>query len=299
MKNKKTMMTCLLVISMACTSLAGCHSKKDKSELASSSETVSKTVQTAVSEQPQVDEHTAQVNAQLDQIHAVAAETPVDISALNESEVRSCFYSQPVSEELLGRMIEGEMYDGQNTFITPDQLRLVHLLYHGFDGQNKVGELVCNQVICTDVENIFFELFRNAYPIERICLPFGYGMDDEAITTDNITRCLATVWDMEGQTHPNEHSLGLAIDLNSLYNPQVITEEGQDLCLPEAGRPYADRSVNGEHYISHEDLAYQVFTKYGFYWGGDWEGRNDYQHFEKFYNHDTESVDTSVYYEAY
>lgn len=297
MKIKKTMMTCLIAISMTGTALSGCHSKKDAGESNSSTQSISQTVQSLVSEQPKIDERDAQISAQLDQIHNVAAETPVDISGLNESEIRSCFYSQPISEELLLRLVEGEMYDDQNTFITPDQLRLVRMLYRGFDGQNKVGEMICNQAICTDVENVFFELFENAYPIERICLPFGYGMDDEAITSNNITRCLATVWDMEGQTHANEHSLGLAIDLNSLYNPQVITEEGQDLCLPEAGRPYADRTQNGEHFISQEDLAYQVFSKYGFYWGGVWQGRNDYQHFEKFFNHDTESFDTSVYFE--
>lgn len=36
--------------------------------------------------------------------------------------------------------------------------------------------------------------------------------------------------------------------------------------------------------ITHEDVAYQIFTKYGFTWGGDWKYSKDYQHFEKVVN---------------
>ena len=32
--------------------------------------------------------------------------------------------------------------------------------------------------------------------------------------------------------------------------------------------------------IDESDLAFQIFTRYGFEWGGSWDGRKDYQHFE-------------------
>jgi hypothetical protein len=35
-----------------------------------------------------------------------------------------------------------------------------------------------------------------------------------------------------------------------------------------------------EHAITHEDLAYRLFTEAGFDWGGDWSNPLDYQHFE-------------------
>lgn len=33
--------------------------------------------------------------------------------------------------------------------------------------------------------------------------------------------------------------------------------------------------------IDHDDICYQIFVKYGFSWGGDWNSVKDYQHFEK------------------
>ena len=35
------------------------------------------------------------------------------------------------------------------------------------------------------------------------------------------------------------------------------------------------------HMITHADLCYQVFSQYGYSWGGNWENPLDYQHFEK------------------
>ncbi len=32
--------------------------------------------------------------------------------------------------------------------------------------------------------------------------------------------------------------------------------------------------------IDEKDLACIIFAKYGFEWGGSWEDRKDYQHFE-------------------
>lgn len=32
--------------------------------------------------------------------------------------------------------------------------------------------------------------------------------------------------------------------------------------------------------IDHDSLPYKLFTAHGFEWGGDWQDRKDYQHFE-------------------
>ena len=34
--------------------------------------------------------------------------------------------------------------------------------------------------------------------------------------------------------------------------------------------------------IDKDDLAYRLFTKYGFRWGGNYRSLKDYQHFEKY-----------------
>ena len=45
-------------------------------------------------------------------------------------------------------------------------------------------------------------------------------------------------------------------------------------------RQTMDLEKNFPHKIDHDDLAYKLFIAEGFEWGGDWEGRKDYQHFE-------------------
>ena len=50
---------------------------------------------------------------------------------------------------------------------------------------------------------------------------------------------------------------------------------------PKAGRTYANRTKTFKYKIDHNDLAYKLFKKHGFTWGGDWRSLKDYQHFEK------------------
>lgn len=44
---------------------------------------------------------------------------------------------------------------------------------------------------------------------------------------------------------------------------------------------YIKRDTGLPHVITHEDLAYKLFAKHGFRWGGDWNNPKDYQHFDK------------------
>lgn len=231
----------------------------------------------------------------LTQIARSPAETAVDVSCLTEEQIRSCFVSLPVEEELVEKM-DGDFYSSNQTFITPDDLRLVRLLYTDFDGKSRVGELLVNRRIAPDIEDIFFALFEQAYPIERVVLPFGYYADDNAIMDAGITRALGFTWDENGtRAMEHEHSLGLAVDFNPRYNPQVIrNEDGTLTILPPDAEPYASRQVLQPHMMDENDLAVQLFEQHGFTWGGIWEGRNDYQHFEKGFDHETGHIDPAL-----
>lgn len=304
MKRLTGWLSALLGLSL-CMGGCGCSKKEaaaDSTTVQTSSLQKSESAQhSSLNSQPDSTQQTAATPAEKaarsDSIRQLQAEMEADVTGFDENELRALFYSQPLSEEMIARL-DGDQIDRNADYISMNDYRLVRVLYCDFEGRTKVGEILCNQLISTDLENILFELYQNAYPIGRVVLPYGYGMDDESITAANITRSTGTVWNEDGTSYPQEHSMGLAIDFNSLYNPQHVTEDGQDICYPEAGRQYLER--NGEpHRIDPNDLAYQIFTKYGFNWGGYWDGRNDYQHFEKFFNHDTNQVDTSVVFGAY
>lgn len=280
--------------------LQGCGCSKEKQE-----DTSSATLSTTVSQIPSLSNAStsignssqdiqAQVEAELAQIANAPAESIVSTEFMSPDQVRSTFYSSGVSPELLAQ-IDNDFYASNQSFLNPADLRLVRLLYVDFEGQTKVGEMIVHENIADDIEEIFYELYRNAYPIQRVILPIGYYADDNAIMTDGITRALGFTWDENGQPMEHEHSLGLAVDFNSLYNPQVIVEEdGSTTILPPAAAPYADRSNLQPHMLTENDLAVQLFLQHGFTWGGYWEGRNDYQHFEKNFNHDTNHFDPTM-----
>lgn len=264
--------------------------------------TTSKTISDAQSEQDTnmttevLDDENNEIQQAIAPIVALNAMDAADLNGLSDEQIRACFYSSELSEDLINKL-NRDLFDTNQDFVAPSDLRLVRILYTDFEGTDRVGELIVNQAISDDIESIFYTLWQNDYPIDKVAIPYGYGDNDEASMTDDYTRSLAFTWE-DGVAQEHEHSLGLAIDLNPLYNPQVITEGDEVTVLPAAGAAYADRSEIGPHMIAEDDLAVYVFRSYGFYWGGTWEGRNDYQHFEKYFNHDTNELDLNEQYVA-
>ncbi len=165
--------------------------------------------------------------------------------------------------------------------ITFDDLRYVHILHIDFNGNPTEGELICNKLIAADLAEIFQELYRNEYRLEKVLLMEEYDGDDNASMEDNNTSCFnyRTVDDTD---RLSKHAYGLAIDVNPLYNPYITyTEEGDEQVSPASALPYADRSLNFPYKITEDDLCYRLFTQHGFIWGGNWNNVKDYQHFQK------------------
>ncbi|MCI5936138.1 MAG: M15 family peptidase, partial [Lachnospiraceae bacterium] len=93
------------------------------------------------------------------------------------------FYITPITDDIFTKM-QGRSYKADCT-IDREELRYVHILHTGFDGETKEGELVVNKAIADDVLAIFEELYRAKYPIEKVRLVDEYGADDEASMSDN------------------------------------------------------------------------------------------------------------------
>lgn len=149
------------------------------------------------------------------------------------------------------------------------------------EGKTCEGVIVCNKAITADLRDIFAELYRQKYPIERIRPISDYDNDDERSMTDNNTSCYC-YRTIAGSTRLSSHARGMAIDINPLYNPCVQRrKDGTLLVQPAAGRPYVNRKASFNYKISKHDLCYRLFTAHGFRWGGDWRSKKDYQHFEK------------------
>ena len=197
------------------------------------------------------------------------------------------FYYEPLSDNLR-RYITGISYpsaDGPEGVSEPEitmgELRYVHIWHYDFDGNPAEGELICNEYIAQDLVEIFYELYRNEYQLEKVLLIEEYDGDDTASMEDNNTSCF-NYRVVEGSTRLSKHAYGLAVDVNPFYNPYVTYEkDGTEKVSPAAAAEYADRSSGFPYKIDENDLCYRLFIQHGFTWGGNWNSSKDYQHFQK------------------
>ena len=188
------------------------------------------------------------------------------------------FYFEPISDEVKTR-ITGKSYPTDCDY-SLDNLRYVKVKYYDFDNNIKEGELIVNAAIALDTVEIFKELFDAKYQIEKIKLIDEYNaIDDDSMADNNTSAFCYRV--IDGTDILSDHSLGMAIDINPLYNPYVRTGYGDRNILPVNAKEYADRTKNFKHKIEKGDVCYNAFISRGFKWGGEWEGTVDYQHFYK------------------
>ncbi|MBP5326026.1 MAG: M15 family metallopeptidase [Pseudobutyrivibrio sp.] len=189
------------------------------------------------------------------------------------------FYAVEFTEESeIFERIKGKSYK-DNCTVPLSDLRYLHVLHVGFDGQSHDGEIICNKYIADDLLEIFEELYEAKYPIEKIKLVDEYNADDEASMADNNSSSFNFRF-ISYTTKISKHGYGLAIDINTLYNPYVKTVNGKLSIEPANAVDYVDRSKDFDYKIDEEDLAYKLFIAHGFEWGGSWKNSKDYQHFE-------------------
>ena len=193
------------------------------------------------------------------------------------AEDESGFWISEIDEATFARM-KGKSYK-DNCPIPLEDLRYLHVLHKDINGITHEGELVCNVYIASDVLEIFRALFLADYPIERVGLVDEYGADDETSMRDNNSSCFNFRF-ISHTTKISKHGLGLAVDINTLYNPYVKTVNGKLIIEPATAGEYTDRSKNFPYKIEKGDLCYKLFTERGFEWGGEWKTVKDYQHFE-------------------
>ena len=216
-----------------------------------------------------------QKDAEDSEVEPAEPETPQPQPEESETEE---FYVSEIPDDIFEKM-QGKSYKADCT-VPREDLRYVHVLHMGFDGETKEGELVVNKAIADDVCEIFEKLYEADYPIEKIRLIDEYDADDEASMSDNNSSAFNFRF-ISHTTKISKHGLGMAVDINTLYNPYVKTVDGKRSIEPANAADYVDRSMDFPYKIDHDDLCYQLFKEHGFSWGGDWQHSKDYQHFEK------------------
>ncbi len=207
-----------------------------------------------------------------------SAGSEVSLRAVDAYGVDNCFVGSEISDELFERM-KGKSYKDNCTVELAD-LRYIKVLHKDAEGRVLLGEMVCNRSIEADLLAIFRVLYDEGYPIERMVLIDNYGADDGASMRANNSSAFNFRF-IAGTEKLSNHSLGLAVDINPLYNPYVKVKDGRTIVDPPQGVRYVDRTLENPFIIKDNDLLVTEFLSHGFTWGGHWNSLKDYQHFEK------------------
>lgn len=175
-------------------------------------------------------------------------------------------------------IMQGKTYQ-PNPVIKRSDLRYLKVMHWDYDEREHQGELICNKIIADKLIAIFQELYQQHYPIEKIRLPEEYDADDNRQMEDNNTSCFCyrNVSDTKKLSY---HARGLAIDINTRYNPYVRYRNGKTIVQPSNGKAYVNRNKNFRYKIVENDLCHRLFIRHSFTWGGAWNTLKDYQHFE-------------------
>ena len=174
-------------------------------------------------------------------------------------------------------------YDNPNIGLA--DLRYLKMVHYNFDHQVQVGEMIVNTAIAEDVISLFKDMFDIEYEVQSMKLIDDYwtgdGDSSDSNSIDHNNTSAFCYRQITGGGSLSNHAYGRAIDINPQQNPYVSYTSGSPSWSHENASAYIDRSNPDPHVIKEGDDCYNLFAKYGFSWGGLWDGIKDYQHFEK------------------
>lgn len=164
----------------------------------------------------------------------------------------------------------------ENEYVKFEDLKLCKVLYIGFDGREHEGELIVAYKVVSPINGeiiniakeileIFYEMYKAKYPIEKIKLIDYYGADDEFSMQDNNSSAFNFRY-IIGTKNISYHAYGLAVDINPFVNPCLHLES--NIIEPAGTEKFLDRNLNQAGLIKKGDACYKAFTERGWEWGG-------------------------------
>ncbi len=149
---------------------------------------------------------------------------------------------------------------------------LLDIEHWSFDGALHRGQLLVHQDVAEELTAIFERIKAARFPIEKVIPVVAYDWSDDVSMEEN--NCSGFNYRaIVGASALSKHATGLAVDINPRLNPYI---KG-DIVLPP-GAVY-DSQIPGT--LTAECAVVQAFAEHGWTWGGHWETRKDWHHFEK------------------
>jgi len=198
------------------------------------------------------------------------------------------FTKSQLNESIKHEMISKKIWSIECP-ISLDRLNLLQVSYINFNNESKNdGMLIVHDTVADQVLEIFKTLYVNKFPIQNIKLLNEYDGDDKKSMEDNNTSSF-NCRKIENSDKFSIHSYGLAIDINPVQNPFLITElepnKNSVPVNPANGMQYINRSNVRpgmvENRLNNNESVVDLFKKSGFtIWGGTWNDPIDWHHFQ-------------------
>ena len=267
----------LTVITSASSETTAASSSSETSEETTEETTTETTEEPTPTPEPEPEKLTS--------IRGYKAGTVLDRDQIDTDNLSQYFTSEEIEEgDSVYERIYGQSYvDNDN--IDLSDLRYLKMLHVNFDGDYQVGEMIVNELVVSDVLDIFETLCAEGYEIYSMYLidDFWAGDPDDSdwysIEANNTSCfCYRTA---TGSGNLSKHALGRAIDINPQQNPYVTYDSDGDAHYShDNASDYVYDRYDGDHMITTDDRAYELFINYGWTWGGNWSSPKDYQHFQ-------------------
>ena len=87
---------------------------------------------------------------------------------------------QEVISDAIFARIKGKSFK-ENCTTPREDLRYLRVKHYNNDGDVQEGELICHKDIAGVLLNVFYELYKAKYPIERMVLVDEYEADDDTL----------------------------------------------------------------------------------------------------------------------
>jgi hypothetical protein len=204
------------------------------------------------------------------------------------------FTVSPLAETLQTQMFETGVWK-TGCPVDIERLRLVKFFHVDFSGQEKEGQIVVLEAVADKVAMIFQALYTYKFPIAQ-ARPMNEYFGNDTVSMKANNNSAFNFRPIAGKTLLSVHSYGVAIDINPIQNPYLMTPDPKDILdteeiaitvQPAKGAGYMNRTnVRAgmvEQILDHETgmRVVDLFKQYGFdVWGGNWNFPVDYQHFQ-------------------
>ena len=160
-------------------------------------------------------------------------------------------------------------------------LRVLTMLYVGFDGKVHTGQIVTNANYASALATVFGKLYAMRFPIHHMKLSDDYGPLKVQPADQDVTYSFscrqAVPSPCSGGTGTGTwsmHAYGEAVDINPVENPYVGCGQTRD----KTAVSFMKRTPLRRGMVT--PAVYAAFRSVGWGWGGAWYGSTkDYMHF--------------------